>query len=341
MEKLLSIYYESIPAFLQEVAATQIVQRIRDVGMNCGCEYTSFPRFVKVSDPSQKLSANMGIREPYSRYDHSLGVALIVWHFTQDKAQAIAGLLHDIATPTFAHSVDFLHGDYLKQESTESGTEEMIKGSGELCAILRTHGIAADEVTDYHRYPIADNESPRLSADRLEYTLGNGVNYGFCTVEEAKRMYCDLIADSNEDGIDELCFRHKDVAEEFGLMALNCSRVYVSAEDRYAMQILSEVLREAIQSGELMESDLFTTETQVIRKLAARPLWQEFRKLHRLERSEEPTDRHGWRQIHAKKRCIDPLIAGEGRLHSVSKEFSDELRGFLSESQNEWIRGVS
>ena len=92
------IYHDEMPAFLLKCAETAVVGRLRGVGMNCGCEYTSFPRF-------------RGLR-PYSRFDHSMGVALIVWHFTGDRAQALAGLLHDVATPVFAHVVDFMRGDY-------------------------------------------------------------------------------------------------------------------------------------------------------------------------------------------------------------------------------------
>src|SRR5574344_1991443 len=55
----------------------------------------------------------------YSSLDHSIGVALIIWHFTHDKKQTLSGLFHDIATPAFKHCVDFLNGDYMNQESTE------------------------------------------------------------------------------------------------------------------------------------------------------------------------------------------------------------------------------
>ena len=45
-----------------------------------------------------------------------------------------------------------------------------------------------EDVADYHRYPIADNDSPRLAADRLEYTLGNLFNYGFCSPEQLREL---------------------------------------------------------------------------------------------------------------------------------------------------------
>lgn len=63
----------------------------------------------------------------YSNLDHSIGVALIVWHFTHDKKQALAGLFHDIATPVLKHCVDFMNGDYMAQESTEELTPHIIQ----------------------------------------------------------------------------------------------------------------------------------------------------------------------------------------------------------------------
>ena len=110
------------------------MQRLRQVGMNCGCEYTAFPRFAGWP--------------PYSRFDHSVGVGLIVWHFTGDLRQSAAGLLHDVATPVFAHTVDFLNGDHLRQESTEARTAELIAASPELRALLARHGLAPEDVSD-------------------------------------------------------------------------------------------------------------------------------------------------------------------------------------------------
>ena len=38
-------YHSEVPAWLGEFCAVPEMQRLRGVGMNCGCEYTSFPRF--------------------------------------------------------------------------------------------------------------------------------------------------------------------------------------------------------------------------------------------------------------------------------------------------------
>lgn len=316
---MFSFYHEDIPQFLADIAAAPHVQRLRNVGMNCGCEYTGFSQFTKIS--------------AYSRFDHSVGAGLITWHFTGDRAAAAAALLHDIATPVFAHTVDFLNGDYLLQESTELHTADVICSSPELMKILHKNGLTVKEVGDYHQYPVADNDSPKLSADRLEYSLGNMVNYGFADASSAGQMYADLRVAENETGEDELCFQNFRIAEKFALAALKCSRVYASDEDRYAMQLLSELLAEAFSRGVLARTDLQTTEPEVIQKLKADRYmcekWGSFRALCRMADPENYPERS--RVIPAKKRRIDPFVIGLGRVSALSGEFAAELEDFSKE----------
>ena len=323
------IYHNDIPAIIRDCMAAPCVQRLMAVGMNCGCEYTSFARFAGL--------------EPYSRFEHSVGAALIVWHFTQDAKQAAAGLLHDVATPVFAHVVDFLRGDYLVQESTEDGTRTAIEADETLQRALTAHGLTTDDVCDYHRYPIADNDSPKLSADRLEYTLGNLINYSIRTPEEVRAFYAGLSVGTNEDGASELVFSAASLAEDFAFASLACSKIYVSDEDRYAMQMLSELLRDAIVRGVLDDADLYSTEPQVIGKLLQNErtaaAWQRFRAYRSMRRALAPAGEGQWRRIAAKKRYIDPLIAGVGRVSAYSEAFRTAVEAFRFDPQTDWLAG--
>lgn len=324
MEQAAVRYCDETPEWMERFCRLPELQRLRDVGMNCGCEYTAFARF-------------RGLPR-YSRYRHSLGVCRIVWHFTGDRKQALAGLFHDIATPCFAHTVDFLHGDHLRQEYTEGRTEAIIRGSAALCSLLREYGIDVDAVTDYHRYPVADNDSPRLSADRLEYTLGNLACYGLGGVQTLQAYYDAICVENGPDGAPELAFVSEETAYRFAHDALKMSRIYVAEEDRYAMQRLAEVLRHAMERGVLSTETLYGTEPEVIAVLTGdadtRAEWEHFCALHEMlhDRSDAPDG--AWRVIPAKKRCIDPLICGSGRLSEVSAAFAAELAAFLQEPQD-------
>ena len=294
--------------------------------MNCGCEYTSFPRFAGL--------------KPCSRYAHSLGAALIVWHFTGDRAQSAAALFHDIATPVFAHVIDFLRGDYLVQESTEGGTERIIRESASIARLLERYGLGVEDVKDYHRYPIADNDTPRLSADRLEYTLGNLENFGFRPLPEIEAYYRALTVDE-ADGAPELAFADLEAARAFAADALRCSRVYVSGEDRYAMQMLAELVGRGLERGVIREEDLYSTEPEVIRRFESDPemrtRWRRYRAYRRMTVDPAEAPESERRVIRAKKRYIDPLVAGAGRLSQLDGTFRAQVQAFLSESQQDWL----
>ncbi len=324
---LYSIYSNDFPDFIREFSQTPAMLRLDDIGMNCGCEYTSFPLFDGL--------------EKYSRYGHSVGVALIVWHFTHDMRQSTAGLLHDISSPAFAHVIDFMHGDYLTQESTENGTERIIAESVEIQQCLKKYGMSTVEVADYHIYPIADNDTPRLSADRLEYTMGNIVNYRLASYEKAKEIYDNLIVGINEENQQEIMFTDKNKAFEFAQLSLKCSKIYVSDEDRYSMQRLAELLKDCIQRGIMSEADLYLGESYVIEKLMSTEYsaneWHRFRSYSSIERTGDSLES---RIIHAKKRHINPFVEGQGRVSDIFSEYGDALRKYLSESQDYAICGI-
>ena len=325
--RLWSIYHKEFPPFLREFAEMPQMQRLKQVGMNCGCEYTNFPQFRGIGS--------------YSRYDHSIGVALIIWHFTGDVRQTLAGLFHDITTPVFAHVVDFLNGDHVRQESTEEGIEEFLRSADEIRKRLRKYGLVPADVSDYHLFPVADNDAPALSADRLEYTLGNLLNYGLADMDDLRRFYHDLIVGADGQGRPELTFRTPEVAAEFAAASLKTSAVYVADEDRFAMEALALLLRDAIERGALPREDLWGTEPEVIAKLEADPVcaerWHRFRSYSQILRADERPEEGFWIRVDAKKRWIDPLALGMGRVSCWDEEVCRRQESFCGQNFSVWL----
>ena len=324
-----NIYSEDFPIFIEELINTPEFKRLSDVGMNCGCEYTSFPIFSNGKN--------------YTRYNHSIGVALIIWHFTKDIKQSIAGLLHDISSPVFAHVIDFLNGDHETQESTEEKTEEIIENSAEIQAILKKYNLTTEDVKDYHMYPIADNDSPLLSADRLEYTLGNAYYYGFKSMYEIKDMYNDLVISKNEFGQDEISFSSLDKAIEFTSVSLENSKVYTCNVDRFSMQYLADLLKLAVDKNVINLNDLYTIEEKVIIKLQKdaelKSKWNDFINLSQIFTSNEKPENGYWVNIPAKKRYINPFIVNNDRVTNLCETLSKEIDDFLKVDFNIWLSG--
>ena len=277
----------------------------------------------------------------FSSLDHSVAVALIVWHFTHDKKQTLSGLFHDIATPVFKHCVDFLNGDYMTQESTEDLTTEMIKNSEEIMALLKRDKINIEEVDNYHLYPIADNDTPKLSADRLEYSLSNALfTYKLLDFESIKKIYDDIEIQSNEENEIELGFRTKKIARNFVKVTSRLSVIYREDRTRYSMQLLADILKRLSNENKISKKDLYKLkESDVISIIENSKynnifnIWKNAKKVK--VSKEEPKDvyyvHHG-----AKVRYINPLFNGK-RISECCKIANKFIEDNLAYDMNNYV----
>lgn len=200
IKEYFKILSPEFPKWLFEYIDTPEIERISKISISCGTDY----------------SKCFDIRYWFSNLDHSVGVALIIWNFTHDKKQTLAGLFHDIATPVFKHCIDFMNGDSENQESTEERTTEIIKKSKKIMELLNRDGIKLEEVNNYKVYPIADNDTPRLSADRFEYTFSSGLSFfRIWELDKIRTVYNNIIIGKNENNIDELCFKDLDICKDY------------------------------------------------------------------------------------------------------------------------------
>lgn len=192
----------------------------------------------------------------FSSLDHSIAVALIIWHFTHSKEQTLSGLFHDIATPVFKHCVDFLNGDYMSQESTEDLTTDIIKNSKEIMELLKRDNIDLSEVDNYHLYPIADNDTPKLSSDRLEYSLSNALfTYRLLDEEKIKEIYNDIEVQKNKENEIELGFKTKSIARSFVKITSKLSIIYREDRTRYSMQLIADIIKSLNKDGKISKKE--------------------------------------------------------------------------------------
>ena len=277
----------------------------------------------------------------FSSLDHSVAVALIIWHFTHDKKQTLAGLFHDIATPAFKHCIDFLNGDYMTQESTEDLTTKIIKKFSEIVKLLERDNIRISEIDDYHIYPIADNDTPRLSADRLEYSLSNALfTYKLLDKENIKEIYNDIEIQKNEENEMELGFKTKKIARKFVKVTSRLSIIYREYRTRYSMQFIADILKQLSNENKISKQDLYNLkESEVIDIIESSKynnifnIWKNATKVKTSK--EEPKDvyyvHHG-----AKIRYIDPLV-NEERISRICKIANSMINKNLSYDMNNYV----
>ena len=316
-----------IPEFLEEYIDTDEMQRIDGTSMNVGVQYSGLYKLVR----------------DYSNLDHSVGVALIVWHFTKDKKATLAGLFHDIATPTFKHCIDFMNGDYETQESTEERTTDIIKNSKKIMSLLERDGIKLEEINDYKLYPIADNDHPKLSADRLEYNFSGGFSLiDLWTLEDIKKCYDNMFVSKNEDGIDEIVFRDLDVCEFYIEKLSKLWPWWICDKDRCVMQFIADTCKEMNENGYLSINDLYTySEDYVIdlilnhsnKRISNR--FKQFMNIRTYYVTKDKLKNKYSVKIKSKKRYVNPLVYNKGRILDISSPSKKRFDEFYNSTNFE------
>lgn len=297
----------NFPEWLLEYINTKAMLKQQYISITCGTIY------------SKLFESNYF----FSSLDHSIAVALIIWHFTSDKKQTLSGLFHDIATPVFKHCIDFLNGDYMTQESTEELTTNIIFESDDIMSLLKRDNILLEEINDYHMYPIADNDTPQLSADRLEYSLSNALlTYELLDIENIKEIYNDIVVQKNENNEDELSFQTKSIARKFVKTTSQLSIIYREDRTRFSMQFLADIMKKLNDENIIQINDLYNLKEKDVLKIIENSkykdqyrLWKECKKVK--SSLEKPKDvyyiKHG-----AKIRYINPLVNGQ-RITDICK----------------------
>ena len=155
------------------------------------------------------------------------------------------------------------------RKSTEEKTFDIINNSSKIMSLLKRDGIKLEEVDDYKIYPIADNDTPKLSADRFEYTFASGLTFfRVWELDKIRKMYNNIVVTTNEDGIQELAFKDKEVCEEYIDTISKLWPEWVSDKDRTVMQFLADMCKSMNNAGYLTIEDLYTlSEQDVIDKI--------------------------------------------------------------------------
>lgn len=295
MQEYLRIFIDKeYPTFIDKYLKTKTLKRLKYVTQFCGCDYTKLysPLFC------------------YTRFDHSLVVAHMTWHFTHDKKETIAGLLHDVGTPCFAHAIDYVFGDYLNQESSEKDIILIIKKDKELMEYLKEDNIDLEDLNDLSKFPILENKSPNLCTDRLDGVLHSAYIWLHThDIESIKEVYEDLIVLETLEGKKEIGFQNQKQALTFASMVKEYAIALQKNEDKYTMKFVAEIVKKAVEKRILSLEDLYTKKESEIVDLFKKNFssWNIFEETTNLVKTnEEP--KHFFVSLEVKKRNVIPLI---------------------------------
>lgn len=308
------------PYFIDRYLETKTLTRLKNITQFCGCDYTNLynPLFL------------------YTRYDHSIVVALMTWHFTHDKKETIIALLHDVGTPCFAHCIDYVLGDYLNQESSEKEIIDIIKKDNKLVSLLEEDNIMLEDFNDFTSYHILENKTPRLCTDRLDGVLHTCYIWLHTnSLDEIKEVYDNLTILKNEDGYMEIGFNNLDVALKFVKMVYRYAMELQGNRDKYVMKYISEIVKLSVERKLISLEDLYIKKESEICSIFANNFssWEEFNKANYLTNTNDIPKDNFYISFDTKKRNVIPLV----RVNNTTKrivEISNEAKDIYESLSN-------
>lgn len=246
--------YSNIPGFLVKYLDSPSLLRLKKVGYFCGMDFASKDIY--------------NFSEYISRFDHSLSVALLTYKLTQDKLATLAGLIHDIATPCFSHVIDYMNGDFEKQESTEQYTEKILRNDIYLINCLTEDNINIDDIINFKNYSVVDIDRPKLCADRLDGVILPGLAWTKnIDKQDIDNIINDITVIKNEYNENEISFKSLDVATKVLQVSESIDACCHSKEDNYMMQLLANITKLAIEENYITYDDLYEYNEEELLKL--------------------------------------------------------------------------
>jgi uncharacterized protein len=196
----------------------------------------------------------------HSRLEHAIGVTMLIRMLGGSELEQIAGLLHDISHTAFSHVGDYVFGN-LDEDYHEKVFAEVLCKS-EVPDVLLKYGYNVNQIL-YGTFDILEQPLPALCADRLDYTLRDGVYGGVISRQRAREFLTSIVLNYGKIAVNvqtEVAW----INEAFE--KLN-NDVFKLPLHLYANGKMAELIRKFLNKGILVESDLFKTDTMLLNKI--------------------------------------------------------------------------
>jgi HD superfamily phosphohydrolase len=282
------------------------------------------------SNPVQRLKgiyqggASYFVNEKWNvtRYEHSIGVMLLIKKLGGSLEEQIAGLLHDISHTAFSHVIDFVFEN--KDEDYHEKIYHQIIADSEIPLILSKYGYDYKNILlDSSKWSLLEQPAPELCVDRIDYALRDMHRYESITIEEIDDFLGNLI-------IIEGRIYLKDVKTAEWFVRIYYKEVigyFMNPLNIYGYDFLAKALKFALDKKIISTNTLLRTDEEVMNFLRLSNDIDVKNLLNHIHRNvivkEDKVEYHLHRKN--KVRLIDPSVFYDGQL-IPSSELSIEIK---------------
>jgi len=202
-------------------------------------------------------------KKGFFRFEHDVGVAILLAKLGATTEEQIAGLLHDVSHTAFSHVVDYVIGNVIDENFQDKILFDVISSDRQIPLILEKYGFDIKNFETMDKFTLLERPEPELCADRVDYALRELAIDG--ETEFIRSCVNGIIA---IDG--KMCFNSRDMAKVFGTKFLDLHKNHWAgweAVSRY--YFLAEALKEALKTNVITFDDFRKDDDYLVKKLEA------------------------------------------------------------------------
>jgi hypothetical protein len=247
-----------------------------------------------------------------TRFEHSLGVFVLLRKLGAPLREQVAGLLHDISHTAFSHAVDFVVTSH--EQDHHERLKPLMLGRDDVAEALSPLGFSPSDFYDDSIYPLLEQPLPCLCADRLDYFLRDGSACGVVGPEFVQRVLTSMkVIDS------KIALGDVEVAREAVTLFQAMNREWWAGPvEAFIYNEFADALREGIRSGVLEFDDLMADDAFVLGRLDASGSRLIADKLESVRHPGPDRVRGYSPRIIPKERWLDPLVQVNGTSKRLS-----------------------
>ena len=290
--------------------------------------------------PIQMVDSQGHNNEPYSRYDHSLGVFYLLNRFGAPFAEQISGLLHDVSHSAFSHVSDYLFSELSAGDPDYHDAQfTNFANTYGLAPILARYQLCADDVAPKGKrhFPRLEQPLPELGADRLDYILQGAARRQLLDRQQIEAILSDLWFDPVTE---HWYVTSPDSARLIGDASIALNRnIFATGWGRMLYQWTAKAVKELLHSEAISNDDLYFT-------MSDQELWQTIQQSPQVQTLARQM-RSAWYNVHevngsgehtvtfenVRCRVIDPRVGSVASWQRLSALDNDYRQRYQQEQQ--------
>jgi len=256
----------------------------------------------------------------HNRFEHSMGVFILLRKFNADIKEQIAGLIHDVSHTVFCHSGDYIFDSGSQKNHTfQDNIHKKFVLKTKISKILERYGFDITPILDDKNFPLKERPLPNLCADRIDYFLRDAFYLGEFSKKEIEEILSNFEIVNNN-----WVFKDLKIAKKCVKKFRKMNNLYWSGISAALMfGTVAEAIKYSLKKRYLREKDIFTTDKAVLKKLNKFSKKDEklnllFKRMqgkvaYRINKNNY--DLH----VFTKSRAIDPLIQINSEIKKLSE----------------------